>query len=142
MKMKALVLSTCAMAGCISMPRIAHVHHPEWSTSIATDHIYGDEPKSLELNDLLMSWSTSSPGEGWLYLTHPRTQDHVWTFPDCDPPEEDSVAVKVSDGNCFTAVHKSGRRFEIEVVIQTYNFAMVKYKESNQRIHQSPDGDW
>jgi len=117
------------MTGCAST--IPHIKHPQWSTSIAADHNSG-QVEYLDLNGLLMEWSTSLKGEGWLYLTHPYTRDRVWTFPARVPTGEDRNGVKVSDGDCITAVHESGRQFRIEVVIQTEYFAKVKYRESNK----------
>ena len=122
MKRLTLLLTALLVVGCVSSREAQRL----WTRSMATDSHAG-QIELLELNGLLMEWSATSTGKGFLYHSLPMIKEKAWTFTKGGIAKDN--ALEVLDGDVITAVHKSGRTFEIRIEVQTPYYLKVMYRE-------------
>ena len=127
MKSIVILVAICVLTGCSS----TGVEDSQWKKCTATD-MHAGKIEYLNLNGLPMEWSTASMGRGYLYIPQPQSIDRVWTFPSRTATGVYNNAIYVTDGEVITAVHSSGRRFEIKIIAQTETSAEVNYREIQQ----------
>ena len=127
MKSIVIVVAICVLTGCSS----TGVKDSQWTSCTATDANAG-KIEYLNLNGLLMEWSFAKIGFGYLYFSRPLTNDRVWTFPGRTTLSRYKNAIYVADGEVVTAVHRSGRSFEIKIIVQTATSVEVIYREIRQ----------
>jgi len=126
MKTAMWILGICVLAGCATRGE----KDSQWTRSIATD-THAGKIEYLDLNGLLMEWSSGKKGHGYLYFWRPGMNDRVWTFPGGLTTGEQKTGVDVYDGDVVTAIHDSGRAFKIKIIIQTEYYIKVMYREFN-----------
>jgi hypothetical protein len=128
MKIIIIAVAVCILTGCST----TGVENSQWTSCTAIDQPTGKATDYLNLNGLLMEWSSARNGFGYLYLSAPPLlDDKVWTFPGRTATATSTLnpSIYVADGDVVTAVHISGRKFEIKIITQTDTYIKVNYRE-------------